>query len=179
MKTEDEDKFCDENFLNRRALKQADNIKNQLFDILSNTRMDVCKSFYRNDPNYQHFLEMKKNFKDNLPSKYRENLLRKCLSIAFYFNTARLSSNGQAYLLNYPDGTVVSMDPTCALGLLQLDSPCVLFTELGAGSSRGIMRQVSIIDKKWIESYLPKTKEVDNFRLAGIEFDDKRIIKPK
>jgi hypothetical protein len=74
-------------------------------------------------------------------------------------------------LLNYPEGTVVTMDPTSALGLLHLDSPSVLFTELGAGSSRGIMRQVSIIDPKWITKYLPKTKEVDNFRLAGITFN--------
>lgn len=50
------------------------------------------------------------------------------------------------------------MDPTSTLGLLNLDSPSVLFTELGAGSSRGIMRQVSIIDSKWITKYLPKTK---------------------
>jgi hypothetical protein len=50
------------------------------------------------------------------------------------------------------------MDPTSALGLLKLDSPYVLYTELGAGINRGIMRQVSIIDKKWIEKYLPKTK---------------------
>lgn len=63
------------------------------------------------------------------------------------------------------------MDPTSTLGLLNLDSPSVLFTELGAGSSRGIMRQVSIIDSKWITKYLPKTKEVDNFRLAGITFN--------
>jgi|688.fasta_scaffold100332_4 hypothetical protein len=42
------------------------------------------------------------------------------------------------------------MDATSALGLLNLDSPAVLFTELGASSSKGIMRQVSIIDKKWI-----------------------------
>lgn len=84
--------------------------------------------------------------------------MRKCLSIAFYFSTARLSSNGYGYLLNYPEGTVVSIDPTSALGILNLDSPSVLFTELGAGSSKGIMRQISIIDKKWIEHYLPKTK---------------------
>lgn len=93
---------------------------------------------------------MKEYYKNQLPEKYKTNLLRKCLAIAFYFNTARLSSNGQAYLLNYPDGTVVTMDPTSSLGLQNIDSPCVLFTELGAGSSKGIMRQVSIIDKKWI-----------------------------
>lgn len=85
-----------------------------------------------------------------MPIKYKASLLRKCLSVAFYFNTARLSNNGQAYLLNYPEGTVITMDPTSALGLQNLDSPFVLFTELGAGTSKGIMRQVSIIDKKWI-----------------------------
>lgn len=81
--------------------------------------------------------------------------------------------------MNYPEGTVVSMDPTSALGLLNLDAAYVLFTELGAGVSKGIMRQVSVIDRKWVESYLPKTREVDNFRLAGIEFEQGRAIKPK
>jgi hypothetical protein len=52
--------------------------------------------------------------------------------------------------MNYPEGTVVSMDPTSALGLLNLDAAYVLFTELGAGISKGIMRQVSVIDKKWV-----------------------------
>jgi len=45
----------------------------------------------------------------------------------------------------------------------------LLYTELGGGnSSHGIMRTVSIIDGKWIKSYLPKTKNVDTFRLAGM-----------
>ncbi len=41
------------------------------------------------------------------------------------------------------------------------------------------MHSVSIIDEKWISSYLPKTKQIDNFRLAGIAFDSERKIKPK
>lgn len=70
---------------------------------------------------------MKTQFR-TFPQKYSDALLRKCLSIAFYFNTARLSSNGQVYLMNYPEGTVVSMDPTSALGLLNLDAMHVLYT---------------------------------------------------
>lgn len=93
---------------------------------------------------------MKSQFKNNLPQKYSAALLRKCLSIAFYFNTARLSNNGQVYLTNYPEGSVVSMDPTSALGILNLDAAYVLYTELGAGTSKGIMRQVSVIDKRWV-----------------------------
>lgn len=30
------------------------------------------------------------------------------------------------------------------------------------------MRTVSVIDAKWIKTYLPKTKNVDTFRLAGM-----------
>lgn len=90
--------------------------------------MDVCKRFFRNDPNYQDFVQIKAQYKNLLPPKYQAALLRKVLSIAFYFNTARLTGNGQAYLLNYPEGTVVIMDPTSALGLQNFDSPSVLFT---------------------------------------------------
>lgn len=90
--------------------------------------MDICKKSFKNDPNFQDFLDIKVQYKNILPLKYQAALLRKVLSIAFYFNTARLAGNGQAYLLNYPEGTVVIMDPTSALGLLNLDSPSVLFT---------------------------------------------------
>jgi hypothetical protein len=103
-----------------------------------------------------------------LPSKYKESLLRKTLAVAFYFNTARLSNNRQGYILNYPEGTVVGMDPTSALGLQNFDAETVLFTELGGGSGKGIMHTVSVIDEKWILNYLPRTKKIDNFRLAGI-----------
>lgn len=128
MKCENPEQFCDENFLNFRALRQADNVSHQLHEILETCKLDVCKRFYKNDPNYQDYLEMRAEYKNKLPPKYEVALLRKSLSIAFYFSTARLSGNRQAYLMNYPEGTVVSMDPTSALGLLNLDAAYVLFT---------------------------------------------------
>lgn len=72
-------------------------------------------------------------------------------------------------MLNYPEGTVVGLDPTSALSQQNIISPCLLFTELGMGGSRGIMRSVSIIDPKWIEPYLKRTREIDFFRLSGIK----------
>ena len=71
------------------------------------------------------------------------------------------------------------MDPTSALGIQDSVGECVLFTELGAGSSKGIMHTVSLIDNRWISSYLGKTKQIDNFRLAGIAFDSERKTKGK
>ena len=106
---------------------------------------------FEQDPNYSDHLDVVDHYKESIPEKYTAALLRKVLSISFYFNTARLSNNGQAYLLNYPEGTVVSIDPTSALGIQNLDSPWLVYTELGTGmSTRGIMRTISIIDKKWI-----------------------------
>lgn len=52
MKAEEPEQFCDLNFLNFRGLRQSDNIKNQLFEILSKCRIDVCQRFYRDDKNW-------------------------------------------------------------------------------------------------------------------------------
>ena len=101
MKCEEPEKFCDENFLNFRALRQADNIKNQLYEILESCNMNCLERAYQEDPNYLYHLEMRDHFEE-LPEKYRETLLRRVLAIAFYFSTARLSKNAAAYLLNYP-----------------------------------------------------------------------------
>ena len=68
----------------------------------------------------------------------------------------------------------VIIDPTSALEQQNVKARTVLFTELAAGGNRGIMRTISMIDSKWIKDYLPKTKEIDIFRLAGIEFNSER-----
>lgn len=59
------------------------------------------------------------------------------------------------------------------------DSENLLYTELGGGSSHGIMRTNSVIDGKWIKTYLPKIKSVDTFRLAGMELERTRKVELK
>ena len=63
-----------------------------------------------------------------MPTDYTRTLLRRNLAMAFYYNTARLTNNEQGYLLNYPEGTIVGIDPTSALSLQNIISPHVLFT---------------------------------------------------
>lgn len=63
------------------------------------------------------------------------------------------------------------MDPTSALALQNVMPRHVIFTELGGSGSRAIMRTLSMIDRKWIDCYLPLTQKIDNFRLAGIVFN--------
>jgi len=91
-----------------------------------------------------------------IPPQYSKTLLRKCLSISFYFNTAHISANQQAYILNHPKGTVAVIDPTSALARQGKDVETLLYTELGSGASHGIMHTVSMIDQKWIKAYLPR-----------------------
>ena len=73
----------------------------------------------------------------------------------------------------------MSLDPGSALSLQNSVSPYLLYTELSTGGSRGMMRSVSIIDNKWIESYLKRIKEIDFFRLSGIELERNSNIKLK
>lgn len=130
--------------------------------------IESVKKFYKNDPNFIQFLQIKQLY-EKIPPQYSKTLLRKCLSISFYFNTAQISANLQAYILNYPEGTVAMIDPTSALALQGKMAETVLYTQLGGGSTHGIMRTLSVIDSKWIKSYLPKTKNIDTFRLAGMQ----------
>ena len=135
--------------MNFRALRQSDSINLQLHDILDSCNIESVKKYYKNDPNYKEFLEIKELY-TKVPTAYAQKLLRKCLSISFYFNTARISANEQAYILNYPEGTIAILDPTSALALQEKDGEVLLYTELGGGSSHGIMRTVSIVGAKWI-----------------------------
>lgn len=83
--------------------------------------LEAAKKYYKDDPNFIEFLEIKELYK-KIPPQYSKTLLRKCLSISFYFHTARISANEQAYILNYPEGTVAVIDPTSALALQGKDA---------------------------------------------------------
>lgn len=83
--------------------------------------LEAAKKYYKNDANFIEFLEIKELYK-KIPPQYAKTLLRKCLSISFYFHTARISANEQAYILNYPEGTVAVIDPTSALALQGKDA---------------------------------------------------------
>lgn len=56
-------------------------------------------------------------------------------------------NNADHYILLYPEGSVVSIDPVCALALQEKYPRYVVFTELGSGYGRGVMRCISAIDE--------------------------------
>lgn len=104
----------------------------------------MCKQFFKNDHNYQ--IHLKESKEKTLKPEYIKTLLRKALSIGFYYNTAKRMNNAEQYILLYPEGTIVAMDPMSALALNEKDPRHVVFTELGSGYGRGIMKTISAID---------------------------------
>jgi|JI6StandDraft_1071083.scaffolds.fasta_scaffold02350_6 hypothetical protein len=164
--------------MNFRAMRQAENIKNQLYEILGVCNIELCKRFYRKDHNYQDHKEIEQAEK-KLPPEYVRTLLRKALATGFYFNSAKIMNNAENYLLMYPEGTVVSLDPTCALSVQELYPKYVVFTELGSGFGVPVMRTISAVDGEWILPYMARTKDIDIFRLAGMKFEPKKAVQPK
>ena len=52
-KCEDPNTYCDENYLNFRALRQADNINLQLHDLLDQCNFDAINRHFSSDPNFR------------------------------------------------------------------------------------------------------------------------------
>lgn len=68
------------------------------------------------------------------------------MAVGFYYNSAKIMNNADHYILLYPEGTVVSMDPSSALSLEEKYPRYVVFTELGSGYGRGVMKTISAVD---------------------------------
>ena len=51
--SDNSNEYCDYNFINARAMRQTDSIKNQLYDLIRNCNVDVCKRFFKKDHNYE------------------------------------------------------------------------------------------------------------------------------
>lgn len=74
------------------------------------------------------------------------------LCSGFYYNTARMMHNAEGgYLMVYPEGTVVDMDPNSVYTVMNYFPECVIFTELGGTNIiRGMMKLVSEINIEWV-----------------------------
>jgi len=58
-------RWAEDNFLNFRCLKQAQNIKLQISELLHKVDLKICEKFLENDPICQFYQQKKKEFKSN------------------------------------------------------------------------------------------------------------------
>ena len=129
--------------------------------MIKNTNQELCSGYYKKDPIYKIFQESKKSDRDQLRRQKRHELdqseekdyltpsdiFRMSLTTGFFFNSARkLHNNENLYLLIYPEGNVVEVDPQSIYNTIQEFPNTVVFTELGGNQvSKGVIRLISMI----------------------------------
>ncbi|CAK74068.1 unnamed protein product (macronuclear) [Paramecium tetraurelia] len=164
------EQFAKDTLLNLRSLKQSDNIRQQLQQLVEGTSRKKCLQFYEQDYLYKLFRKQKDSKKWNINESIKLSLCS-----GFYFNTARKMHNGEdTYLMVYPEGTVVDTDPQSVYTVIQQYPETVIFTELGGTSQvRGVMKLISEINIEWVKPYFSNMVKVDLFKLARIEFQQR------
>jgi len=165
--------WAEDNFLNFRCLKQAQNIKLQISELLHKVDLKICEKFLESDPICKLYQEGKKEIKS---SKSRDDgfdrweKVRMALTAGFYFNSARKLANSQSDYLLLSEGNIVNLDPQCTFANKGIYPEYLIFTELGGTTIvRGIMRITSKIDSKWVKEYIARMKSVDTAKLADIK----------
>jgi len=96
-------------------------------------------------------------------------LMRMTLCQGFYMNAAKKVSNsvdGCSYL-RISDGSLITLDQYSSICIKQLKPELVIYTELGGTNHKAMMKQVSIIELKWISDLISFIKKVDVFKLRG------------
>jgi hypothetical protein len=86
----------------------------------------------------------------------------------FYMNSARkLPNSNDGSYLRVSDGSVVSLDSHSSVVIKDMKPELIIFTELGGTNTKAVMKQVSIIEIKWINDLISLIKNVDMNKLKG------------
>jgi ATP-dependent RNA helicase DHX8/PRP22 len=157
--------WCKANFLHYRALKQARNIKDQITEYMDKVHYKECQNFFnmRNIEILCSEVEKDKNLDDY---EKINKLMRMALCQGFFMNAARKIPNSNDYL-RVSDGSVVSLDSQSGIVIKDMKPELVIFTELGGSSTKAVMKQVSIIEIKWINDLINLIRNVDVIKLRG------------
>eukprot|EP01066_Platyproteum_vivax_P010036 Platyproteum_vivax@DN4463_c0_g1_i1.p1 len=148
--------WCKENYLHRRALKQTQEISEQISQIMETLHLPTDQP--------------------RLSAKKRSVALRKGLAEGFFMQTARPCHTqenvwitlGEAVMARPDIGSALAVDNNPLGPQSENPSLCwLVYSELGGGGHIGVLRNVSIIEREWIEPFLPKMSDVDMRRLTG------------
>ncbi len=122
--------WCSENFLNYKSLLRATQIRNQLIALLKKLKINTESSCGdRTEP------------------------ILKCLCVAFFANSARAHYSGDYRHLKSDQMLKVHPSSVINLMLANLDQPpprYILFNDIVQSKSVYLMRDISVIDYKWL-----------------------------
>lgn len=143
-------KWCYDNFINHRSMKQADDVRDQLLRIMNRMNIGLIST-------------------DFSSKSYHKNI-RKCLVAGLFMRVARLERNGK--YLTCKDEQVVELHPSC---VLEKGRPWVLYHEFVL-TSKFYIRTVTEIDPNWLLDVAPHYYSMDEFPDGEAKRELKRLI---
>ncbi|KFK41995.1 hypothetical protein AALP_AA2G198700 [Arabis alpina] len=130
--------WCYENFINQRAMKSADNVREQLIRIMSKFNLKICSSDFNSGNYYIN--------------------IRKALLAGYFMQVAHLDRTSGHYL-TAKDNQEVHLHPSCCL---DHKPEWVIYNEYVL-TSRNFIRTVTYIRGEWLVDVAPHYYHLSNF----------------
>lgn len=143
-----------ENYINNRALLQADDIRHQLKRILKKVKIPSL---------VEHEI-----LRDQA-SLTTEERLRLSLCAGFFMNAAREIELGQiGSYLSVRDNSMLHIDKSSSIYILSSYPKWLIYTQLsGSSLTHGTIRMLSKVKSKWLQYLLPRLNTLDPDKLFG------------
>ncbi|KAJ0976429.1 hypothetical protein J5N97_018394 [Dioscorea zingiberensis] len=129
--------WCYENFINQRALKQADNVRQQLMRIMARFNLKLCSTDFNSRDYYIN--------------------IRKAMLSGYFMQVAHLERTG--HYLTVKDNQVVHLHPS---NCLDHKPEWVIYNEFVL-TSRNFIRTVTDIRGEWLIDVAPHYYDLSNF----------------
>ncbi|KAL0724217.1 hypothetical protein Bca4012_038816 [Brassica carinata] len=129
-------KWCYDNYINHKAMKSADNVREQLVRIMSKFNLKMCSSDFNSRDYYTN--------------------IRKALLAGYFMQVAHLDRSGR--YLTVKDEQMVHLHPSCCL---DHKPEWVVYNEYVL-TSRNFIRTVTYIRGEWLEEVAPHYYHLSN-----------------
>ncbi|KAM0053933.1 putative RNA helicase [Helianthus debilis subsp. tardiflorus] len=133
----DDQSWCYENFVNHRAMKSADNVRQQLARIMARFNLKLCSTDFNSRDYYIN--------------------IRKAMLAGYFMQVAHLERTG--HYLTVKDNQVVHLHPS---NCLDRKPEWVIYNEYVL-TSRNFIRTVSEVRGEWIVDIAPHYYDLENF----------------
>lgn len=133
------DKWCWNNYVNNRTMRQMENVRKQL--------ENNCKK-----------LNIYRQFLSETSLDYYKTV-RKALTEGFFMQIAHMEKTGKGFYLTVKDNQTVKLHPST---VIDYNPEWVLYNEFVLTSSNFI-RTVTVIDGKWLLEIAPQYYDLSNF----------------
>ena len=158
-------------FVNTRGLRQADNIREQLKQLIQSIDYKVVEQFLNSDHIYQLTRHDEFRYRDK-----RERFAMALCSSFFYNAARRLHTSAEEYIL-LSEGNVVNLDPNCAFAVTEHFPEYIIFSELaGNSSARGLVRNAEAVQENWITPYIQKIKKIKLEKIINKEKTREELV---